>query len=135
MKILQKFKWFSLGAFIAWVLLPAVVYAINVTVPQAQVQGQVPIGLSSGNYSAGNLIAGSNITITTSTPGQITFSASGSGGSSATTTIFSNATSTGPNFTFSTSTSGTGTLKVTGSGSNVNFALDTSGLTCWFLCN
>jgi len=97
------------------------------TLPTPSQTGQILVA-SSTNFVVGNLIAGSNITINTSTPGQITFSASGSGGSSATTTIFSNATSTGPNFTFSTSTSGTGTLKVTGSGSTVNFALDTSGL-------
>lgn len=51
-----------------------------------------------------------------------------SGGSSATTTIFSNATSTGPHLTFSTTTSGSGALNITGSGANVNFNLNTTGL-------
>lgn len=147
---LSKFKWFVLGAGFSWILLPLIVYAINVTVPQATQVGQIPTGLSSGNYAAGNLIAGSNITITTSTPGQITFSATG--GSSVSTSsvqtillpLIANGTVAGVNATSSTvsfnvqgsgnlnpfnvsSSSGTSLLQVAANGSTTISSLSVAG--------
>ena len=70
-------------------LIAGIAVAINVTVPSATSVGGLPMGLSTGNYTAGSLQAGSNITINTSTPGQITISSSGgSGGGVASTSPF-----------------------------------------------
>jgi len=86
-KLLQK-----LGNKLAYILIGFIlamagtVYAVNITVPNSNVQGSIPIGNANppGTYTNGNLVPGTNITITTSTPGQITISSTG--GSSSITT-------------------------------------------------
>lgn len=62
-------------------------YAFNIPVPQPTAKGQIPIGLTTGNYQAGSLLGGTNITIDTSVAGQITVNSTASGGGGATTTI------------------------------------------------
>lgn len=115
MKLLKYTIPVLFGLFLAFPVM-----AVPVSIPSATQQGEVPMGLTSGNYAAGKLIQGSNITINTSTPGFITISSTASG-SGATTTIFSNITSNGPNFTFSTSSVTGLNLNITGSGSTITF--------------
>lgn len=112
-KLSSKLAYILIGIILA---IAGTVYAINVTVPQATQVGQIPTGLSSGNYAAGNLVAGSNITITTSTPGQITISSTGGTSSPAgsNTQIQLNLAGSfgaSSNFTYATTTN---TLAVTG---------------------
>lgn len=71
-KIINKLPYILIGMVLT---IAGTVSAINITVPQATQVGQIPCGLSTGNYAACNLIAGTNITISTGTPGQITITA------------------------------------------------------------
>lgn len=48
--MILKFKWFSIGAFIAWIILPAVVYAANISVPSPTQKGDLVTGRTQGNY-------------------------------------------------------------------------------------
>ena len=74
------------------------------------------------NLMGETLQAGSNITITTSTPGIINIASSGGSGGGATTTIVSNITSNGPAFTFATSSITGLNFNISGVGSTITFA-------------
>jgi hypothetical protein len=84
--------------------LPLVVGAVNITVPQSLQKGNIPVGNANGTYNSGFLVAGSNITISTSTTGQIMITGTG-GGSSFAYPFPSNATTTILDFTNSFKTS------------------------------
>lgn len=77
-------------------------------------QGQVLMGNGSGAWTPGSLVAGSNITLTTSTPGQITIASTASGGSGSVTSVSMGTGSTGLTVSGGTSqtitTSGTFTI-------------------------
>lgn len=61
--------------------------AVNVTVPQSRSQNSIPLGLTNGNYTNGYLVAGSGITVNTSTVGQITIISTGGIAQASTTSI------------------------------------------------
>ena len=73
-----------LSLIIGGVLFAGLVYGYqSQTVQTPTITGQVPMASSTGSgfqWIAGNFIAGSNMTITTSTAGQITFTSTGGGG-------------------------------------------------------
>lgn len=81
MKFLQKLKWFLAGA-IALIASTGIAYSINITIPQSTQKGDIPIGNANGTYNAGHLVAGSNITIDTSTTGSILITGTGGSGTS-----------------------------------------------------
>ncbi len=68
-----------IGAITGILLIPSVIWAVQVTVPSAPSSGYIPQSVSTGNYTPASLTAGSNVTISTTTT-NITISASGGGG-------------------------------------------------------
>ena len=87
--------------------------------------GNVLIGNSSGTYTVGRIVAGSNVTVSTSTPGQISISSTGGGGGGSTTTI--NGVS-GPTFTFATTTDANVQLSISTSTGTLTFNPAWSGV-------
>lgn len=77
-KLGNNFAYIIIGIILA--IAGGVVYAANVTVPQATQVNQIPMGLSSGNYTNGKFVNSASVTFNTSTPGQISATASGSSG-------------------------------------------------------
>ncbi len=48
--VFTKFKWFIIGAAVAWFVLPMIVWAVNVTIPQSTQKGDLPTGNANGTY-------------------------------------------------------------------------------------
>lgn len=117
MNILQKFKWLSIGAFIAWVILPLVVYAANVTVPQALQKGGWLSGLANGNYQTNAPCSNGLVLIASSTTSSGWTCASPSGS----TGLVSLQGMTGPAITVSTGTDANIGLNITTGGNNATF--------------
>jgi hypothetical protein len=81
---LKKLLWFLLPLGL---LTAGIAYGVNVTIPQSTQKGNIPVGNANGTYNSGFLVAGTNITIGTSTTGQITINSSGGGSSVSTTSV------------------------------------------------
>lgn len=119
-KLANNLAYIIIGLILA--TAAGVVYAYNVTVPQATQLGDLPTGKTSGNYQLQHPCTNGQILAASSTAATGWACVANTAALGATTTITSNILINGPSFTFATGTPDTNLgLNITGSGSTITF--------------